>query len=127
MERPRVYFSDLRAGPRENLVSKLGRLLDGLDLRGSFRHAVSWRSSSISGKKGTPPSSGPLSSAPSSIVSSPWADSLSSPMQTPSTPAQSGQRLPSVTAIENGFAYAVVNAPLIIADGLAGRPSTRSR
>ena len=116
-----VFCTDLRAGPRENLHDKLERLLDvaGLPqiigrgdltavklhfgergghayIRPTFVRRVVDRVRALGGK----------------------------PFLTDSSTLYPGERKEAVSAltcaIENGFAYAVVNAPLLMCDGLRG-------
>jgi uncharacterized Fe-S center protein len=121
-----VFFTDLRAGPRENLHDKLERLLEtaglpeivgGGDLtavklhfgergghayiRPTFVRRVVDRVRALGGK----------------------------PFLTDSSTLYPGERKEAVSAltcaIENGFAYAVVNAPLLMCDGLRGHSARR--
>ncbi len=121
-----VHFADLRAGLRENLHDKLERLLEtaGLDevvatgdltaiklhfgergghayLRPTFVRRVVDRVRALGGK----------------------------PFLTDSSTLYPGERKEAVSAltcaIENGFAYAVVNAPLLMCDGLRGHSARR--
>jgi len=121
-----VYFADMRAGARENLHTKLERLLDscGLDrvvdrgkitaiklhfgergghayIRPTFVRRVVDRVKELGGK----------------------------PFLTDSNTLYPGERKEAVSAlscaIENGFAYAVVNAPLVMCDGLRGHSARR--
>jgi hypothetical protein len=121
-----VHFADLRAGLRENLHDKLERLLEtaGLDkvvatgdltaiklhfgergghayLRPTFVRRVVDRVRVLGGK----------------------------PFLTDSSTLYPGERKEAVSAltcaIENGFAYAVVNAPLLMCDGLRGHSARR--
>jgi len=121
-----VHFADLRAGLRENLHDKLERLLEtaGLDevvatgdltaiklhfgergghayLRPTFVRRVVDQVRALGGK----------------------------PFLTDSSTLYPGERKEAVSAltcaIENGFAYAVVNAPLLMCDGLRGHSARR--
>lgn len=121
-----VYYADMRAGTRENLHTKLERLLDccGLDcvvdhgtiaaiklhfgergghayIRPTFVRRVVDRVKALGGK----------------------------PFLTDSSTLYPGERKEAVSAltcaIENGFAYAVVNAPLVMCDGLRGHSARR--
>ncbi len=121
-----VHFADLRAGLKENLHDKLERLLEaaGIDevvtrgdltaiklhfgergghayLRPTFVRRVVDRVKVLGGK----------------------------PFLTDSSTLYPGERKEAVSAltcaIEHGFAYAVVNAPLVMCDGLRGHSSRR--
>ena len=121
-----VFCTDLRAGPRENLHDKLERLLDTAGLpqvvgrgdltavklhfgergghayiRPTFVRRVVDRVRALGGK----------------------------PFLTDSSTLYPGERKEAVAAltcaIENGFAYAVVNAPLLMCDGLRGHSARR--
>ena len=121
-----VFYTDLRAGLRENLHDKLERLLDAAGLpqvvgrgdltaiklhfgergghayiRPTFVRRVVDRVRALGGK----------------------------PFLTDSSTLYPGQRKEAVSAlscaIENGFAYAVVNAPLLMCDGLRGHSARR--
>lgn len=117
----KVYFSDLRASVKENLLSKLIRLMDsaGIEEIISPRNLVAIKLHF--GEKGNTAFIRPLFIR--QIVNR--IKSLKgTPFLTDSNTLYAGTRGNSVshlnTAIENGFAYSVVDAPLIIADGLRG-------
>lgn len=128
MGQARVYFADLRASARENLLAKIARLLDSIDL-----HSVVSPHSLVAiklhfGEKGNTAFIRP--NFIRAIVDRVKAEG-GNPFLTDANTLYVGSRADSVshlvTAVENGFAYAVVNAPLIIADGLRGgsfRPVT---
>jgi len=121
-----VFFADMRAGHRENLFTKLERLLDaaGIEaivakgdltaikihfgergghayIRPTFLRRVVDRAKTLGGR----------------------------PFLTDSSTLYPGERKNAVSAltcgIENGFAYAVVGAPLIMCDGLRGHSARR--
>jgi uncharacterized Fe-S center protein len=121
-----VYFGDMRAGHRENLFGKLERLLDeaGLDKiigRGDLT-AVKIHF----GEKGG-----------HAYVRPPFlrriVDRIKAlggrPFLTDSCTLYPGERKEAVSAltcgIENGFAYPVAGAPLIMCDGLRGHSARR--
>jgi len=116
-----VYFSDLRASPRENLLSKLVRLMDRVGIEGIVapRNLVAIKLHF--GEKGTTAFIRPLFIQ--TIVER-IKQLGASPFLTDTNTLYAGTRGNSVshmkTAIENGFAYCVVNAPIIIADGMRG-------
>lgn len=121
MATSKVYFSDLRSSMKRNLLTKLGELLDkaGLEDIISSRDLVALKLHF--GEKGNTAFIRP-------VFIRHIVDHLQSlgafPFLTDANTLYAGTRGNSVshlkTAIENGFAYSVVNAPVIIADGLRG-------
>jgi len=121
MEPSKVYFTDLRTSFKRNLLSKVTSLLENIDLKG----VISPRSLAAVklhfGEKGN------LAFIRPNFIRR-IVDDIKEcgayPFLTDTNTLYSGSRGNSVshlnTAIENGFAYAVVNAPIIIADGLMG-------
>jgi uncharacterized Fe-S center protein len=121
-----VYFTDLRAGHRENLYAQLLRLIDlaGIDriIAGGDLTAIKLHF----GEKG-----GHAYIRPTFVRR--IVDRVRSlggkPFLTDSCTLYPGERKEAVSAlncaIENGFAYAVVNAPLILCDGLRGHSAKR--
>ena len=121
MPASKVYFADLRASVKENLPSKILRLADmlGLDHIVPKRGLVAIKLHF--GEKGN-----------TAYVRPPFVRRIveqvkamgAYPFLTDSNTLYAGTRSDSVshlnTAIENGFAFSVVNAPIIIADGLRG-------
>ena len=120
-----VYFIDLRATAKENLVAKLARLLDtaGLSETISKRDLVAVKLHF--GEKGNTAFIRPVFIR--KIVES-IKDIGGVPFFTDANTLYAGTRSDSphhlLTAIQNGFAYAVVDAPIIIADGLRGKSET---
>ena len=121
MSASKVYFADLRASVKENLPTKIVRLADmlGLDQIVPKRGLVAVKLHF--GEKGNSAYVRPTFVR--RIVER--VKSLGAyPFLTDSNTLYSGTRSDSVshlnTAIENGFAYSVVGAPIIIADGLRG-------
>jgi uncharacterized protein len=121
MEPSKVYFTDLRASFKTNLLSKVTSLLDHIDLKGSLASRGLTAIKLHFGEKGN------LAFIRPNFIRR-IVDYVSecgaTPFLTDTNTLYSGARGNSIshlnTAIENGFAYAVVNAPLIIADGLRG-------
>lgn len=121
-----VYYADMRAGMRENLFTKLERLLEisGLQqiVAGGDLTAIKLHF----GEKG-----GHAYIRPTFIRR--IVDRVKAcggqPFLTDSSTLYPGERKEAVSAltcaIENGFAYAVVNAPLIMCDGLRGHSARR--
>ena len=120
----KVFFTNFRTSPKENLFSKLGHLMDQLDLPKIVapRNLVAIKLHF--GEKGN------LAYIRPNLIRQ-IVDRVKGlgglPFLTDANTLYAGTRSDSVshltTAIENGFAYAVVNAPLIIADGLRGGAS----
>ena len=121
MTASKVYFSDLRASHKKNLLSKLVEILD----RAGLEHVISPRDLVALklhfGEKGNTAFLHP-------VFVRQIVDRVKAlgghPFLTDANTLYAGTRSDSVshltTAVENGFAYAVVNAPVIIADGLRG-------
>lgn len=116
-----VYFSDLRASAKENLLSKLVRLMDSCGLEDIMPHRGLVAIKLHFGEKGNTAFIRPLFIRP--IVDR-VKELGASPFLTDTNTLYAGTRGNSVshlkTAIENGFAYSVVNAPVIIGDGMRG-------
>ncbi len=116
-----VFFSDLRASQKKNLLSKLLEIVDraGLERIITPRDLVALKLHF--GEKGNTAFIHPVFVR--QIVDRTKALG-GVPFLTDANTLYAGTRGNSVshlnTAIENGFAYAVVNAPVIIADGLRG-------
>jgi len=128
MAQSKVYFADLRASTKENLLEKVVRLTDNIDLKSIVPHRGLVAVKLHFGEKGNTAYIRP--NFIRQIV-----DHVKSfggfPFLTDSNTLYAGTRGDSVshitTAIENGFAYAVVNAPVIIADGVRGASSVPVR
>jgi uncharacterized Fe-S center protein len=113
---------------KENLLEKTGRLLDHLDLKGMISPRGLVAIKMHFGEQGNLAYIRP--NYIRRIVD--YIKSLDAfPFLTDANTLYAGTRGNSVshltTAIENGFAYAVVNAPLIIADGMRGASSAPVR
>jgi uncharacterized Fe-S center protein len=125
MANRKVYFMDLRATPRENLFGKLGRLLDAAGLSETFKARDLVAVKLHFGELGNAAFIRP-------IFLRKIVEKIKShggkPFLTDANTLYAGSRGDSpthlTTAIQNGFAYAVADAPLIIADGLRGRTET---
>lgn len=122
----KVYFSDLRSSARENLPSKLVRLINSGGIEDIIlpRNIVAIKLHF--GEKGNTAFIRPVLIRP--IVDR-VKELTASPFLTDTNTLYAGTRGDSIshlnTATENGFAYSVVNAPIIIADGIRGGSSTR--
>ena len=121
-----VFFADMRAGMKENLHRKLERLAT---MAGIENLAASGELVAIKmhfGEKG-----GHAYIRPTFVrrIVDQIKSSGGKPFLTDSSTLYPGERKESVSAltcaIENGFAYAVVNAPLIMSDGLRGHSARR--
>jgi uncharacterized Fe-S center protein len=121
-----VWLADLRVGPKENLLGKLERLARqagiGQVVHGNDLTAVKVHFGERGGHAFIRP-----------IFLRRIVEVLRSlgakPFLTDSSTLYPGQRKEAVSAlrcgIENGFAYAVVDAPLIMCDGLRGHSARR--
>jgi uncharacterized Fe-S center protein len=123
-----VYFCDLRTSAKENLPAKLKRLIETAGLKEivSTRNLVAIKIHF--GEKGNAAFIRPILIRP--IVDA-VKDLGAAPFVTDANTLYAGTRGNSIshliTAMENGFAYSVVNAPLIIADGLRGASFSKVR
>lgn len=121
-----VWFADLRSGNRENLFDKLERLLESAGLEQLISPGDLTAIKIHFGEKGGHAYIRPVFIR--KIVEQVKALG-GKPFLTDSNTLYPGQRKEAVSAltcgIENGFAYAVVGAPLIMADGLRGSTSRR--
>ncbi len=121
MSSSKVYFSDLKASAKDNLLSKLIRLINtaGIENIIAPRNLVAIKLHF--GEKGNTAFIRPVFIR--QIVER-VRDLGASPFLTDTNTLYAGTRGDSVshlnTAIQNGFAYSVVNAPIIIADGVRG-------
>ncbi|MGE4578461.1 MAG: DUF362 domain-containing protein [Desulfuromonadales bacterium] len=121
-----VYFADMRAGHRENLFNKLTRLLDVAGIERVVQRGDLTAVKIHFGEKG-----GHAYIRPTFLRR--VVDRVKAlggkPFLTDSCTLYPGERKEAVSAltcgIENGFAYAVVGAPLIMCDGLRGQSATR--
>ncbi|MFW5855156.1 MAG: DUF362 domain-containing protein, partial [Thermodesulfobacteriota bacterium] len=120
-----VYLMDLRSTPKENLFGKLERLLDAAGIASviSKRDLVAVKLHF--GEMGNTAYIRPVFLQ--KIVERIKAHA-GKPFLTDANTLYAGTRGDAVshltTAIRNGFAYSVVDAPLIIADGLRGKTET---
>lgn len=128
MSASRVFFADLRTSFKENLPEKVVRLADRLGLETILPKRGLVAVKLHFGEKGNTAYIRP--NFVRHIVDRVKALGAY-PFLTDSNTLYAGTRADSVshliTAIENGFAYAVVNAPIIIADGLRGAGTSSVR
>ena len=116
-----VYFADLRAKPGGNLVDKVTHLLNAVNLSERIKERALVAVKLHFGEMGNTAYVRPIFVR--KVVDS-IKEAGGSPFLTDANTLYVGTRSDSVshlrTAILNGFTYAVVDAPLIIADGLRG-------
>ncbi len=121
----KVYFIDLRATPKENLVGKVGRLIDTAGLSETVKKRDLVAVKLHFGELGNTAFIRPVFIR-KIIERIKSIDGI--PFLTDTNTLYSGSRSDAPkhlnTAIQNGFAHAVVDAPLIIADGLRGKNET---
>jgi len=120
-----VFFADMRASHKENLFDKISKLLTLCGLAQRVEEGDLTAVKIHFGEKGNSAFIRP-------IFVRRVVDELkklgAKPFLTDSSTLYPGERKEAVSAlscgIENGFAYAVVQAPLIISDGLRGVTET---
>ncbi|RKD29097.1 DUF362 domain-containing protein [Thermohalobacter berrensis] len=120
-----VFFINLRAtSKKDNIQNKLRRLYDKLEVKNILAQNDITAIKLHFGEKGTNAFIHPVFVR--QIVDK-TKESGAKPFLTDTNTLYTGSRSNSVdhiqTAIENGFAYAVVNAPIIIADGIYSKNS----
>lgn len=124
----KVFFADMRASHKENLFDKITKLLALCGLPKTVREGDLTAVKIHFGEKGNSAFIRP-------IFVRRVVDELKKlgarPFLTDSSTLYPGERKEAVSAlscaIENGFAYAVVQAPLVISDGLRGVTETTVR
>jgi len=129
-----VYFIDMRATYKDNFVSKLGKLLEAADLSRVVRKRDLTAVKLHFGELGNTAFIRPvylrkIVDCIKEAGAVPFlTDAGAVPFLTDANTLYVGTRSDSphhiATAIRNGFAYPVVDAPLIIADGLRGKSET---
>ena len=124
----KVYFADLRTSFKENLLEKFIRLTGMLDLKGVISPRSLVAIKLHFGERGNTAFIRPIFIR--KLVA--YIKELkASPFLTDTNTLYAGTRGEGVshfgTAVENGFAYSVVNAPIIIADGVRGATSVEVR
>ena len=121
----KVYFIDMRATMKENFIAKIGRLMDTAGVAGAINERDLTAVKLHFGEMGNAAFIRPVYLR--KVVQT-IKEAGGVPFLTDANTLYSGTRSDSphhlTTAIRNGFAYAVVEAPLIIADGLRGRNET---
>ncbi len=120
-----VYLMDLRSTPKENLFGKLERLLDAAGIESVISKRDLGGGKIHFGELGNTAYIRPVFLQ--KIVERIKAHA-GKPFLTDANTLYAGTRGDAVshltTAIRNGFAYSVVDAPLIIADGMRGKTET---
>jgi uncharacterized protein len=117
----KVFFADMRTGARENLFGKIGRLMKEAGLASCLSKGDLVAVKVHFGEKGNHTFIRPIFIR--RVVDEVKACGAM-PFLTDSSTLYPGERKEAVSAlacaIENGFAYSVVGAPLIMCDGLRG-------
>ncbi len=120
-----VYFMDLRASLKETNFQKFGKLLKALEVKSIVQRKKKRPLVAVKlhfGEKGNTSYIRP--NFVRLVVDELWGQGAN-PFLTDSNTLYLGTRTEAVshltTAIENGFAYAVTRAPVVIADGLTGK------
>jgi uncharacterized Fe-S center protein len=123
-----VFFSDLKVESGKTILDKLDILLDRADLKGKIREKDLVAIKLHFGEKGNTAYVRPIFLR---RVVDRVKQYKGKPFLTDTTTLYTGHRSEAVshlnTAVENGFTESVVNAPLLIADGLRGNSAMRVR
>ena len=121
MKKSPVYFADLRADTKRNLLDKIDALLISVGIKERFKKGNLVAVKMHFGEKGNTSYIQPVFVR---RVIERLKETGASPFLTDTNTLYVGTRGNAVdhlrTAVENGFAYSVVGAPVIIADGLRG-------
>lgn len=121
-----VYFTDMRTGHKENLFSKIAKLLHCCGLQQIVTAGDLTAVKLHFGEKGNHAFIRPVFIR--RIVEE-IKEAGGKPFLTDSSTLYPGERKEAVSAlqcaIENGFAFAVVNAPLIMCDGIKGQNAVK--
>lgn len=119
---PKVYYTDMRATQKFNLIDKLGKLFSEAGLNEIVAPKDLVAIKLHFGEKGN---TGYIRPQFIRKIVNEVKKSGGKPFLTDANTLYVGSRSNAVdhlqTAIENGFTYAVVDAPLVIADGLNGK------
>jgi len=117
----KVFYTDFRVTPKRNLFSKLDTLLERAGIKSKIKQNQLVAIKLHFGEKGNTSYIRPIFIR--KIVDK-VRESQGKPFLTDTNTLYTGSRGEAVshltTAIENGFAYSVAGAPLIIADGIRG-------
>lgn len=121
-----VYFLDLKASPKENRLARIGRLLDQVPFSKPLSKKNLVAVKIHFGEKGNTAYVKPIYVRPITDKIRAWGGK---PFLTDANTLYVGTRSDSVshlqTALENGFSFTTVGAPLVIADGLKGKSTIR--
>ncbi|MEW6184496.1 MAG: DUF362 domain-containing protein [Thermodesulfobacteriota bacterium] len=121
-----VYFLDLKTSFRENRLQGIGRLLDQVPFPKSLKKNNLVAVKIHFGEKGNTAYIKPIYVRPIVEKVCEWGGK---PFLTDANTLYVGTRSDSVahliTALENGFSFPTVGAPLIIADGIKGKSAVR--
>lgn len=119
-----VYFADMRASQKENMFARIGKLLRCCSIDERIRRDDLVAVKVHFGEKGNHSFIRPIFVR---RVIEEIRECGGRPFLTDSSTLYPGERKEAISAlccaIENGFAYAVVGAPLIMGDGLRGHTS----
>ena len=122
-----VFFADLKAGGK-TLLDKLDTLLDRVDLKGKIKERDLVAIKLHFGEKGNTAFVRPIFLR---RVVAGVKQQKGKPFLTDTNTLYRGMRQEAIShmtlAFENGFAYSVVDAPVIIADGLRGNSAVKVR
>ena len=121
----KVYFIDLRATMKENFIAKIGRLMDAAGIAATVGERDLTAVKIHFGERGNaafirPVYVGKVVETIKQVGGIPFLTDANTLYA--GTRGNAASHL--TTAIRNGFAYAVVEAPLVIADGLRGKNET---
>jgi uncharacterized protein len=121
-----VYFLDLKTSPKENRLARISRLMDQLPFAKPLTAKSLVALKIHFGEKGNTAFVKPIYVRPITDKIRAWGGK---PFLTDANTLYVGTRSDSVshlqTALENGFSFTTVGAPLIIADGLRGKSTVR--
>ena len=122
-----VYFADLKAGGK-TILDKLDLLLDRLDLKGKIREKDLVAIKLHFGEKGNTAFVRPIFLR---RVVARVKEYKGKPFLTDTNTLYRGMRQEAIshvtTAYQHGFAYSVIDAPILIADGLRGNSAVKVR
>ena len=121
-----VFFLDLKATFKENRLQRIGRLLDQVPFTRPLKKKNLVAVKIHFGEKGNTAYVKPVYVRPITDKIRAWGGK---PFLTDANTLYVGTRSDSVshlqTALENGFSFTTVGAPLVIADGIKGKSAIR--
>jgi uncharacterized Fe-S center protein len=128
MKKSPVFFSDLRSDTKRTVLDKVGELLERVEIRNKIKANDLVAIKLHFGERGNTASVRPIFIR--RIVNT-VKTMGGKPFLTDTNTLYPGTRAESIshitTAIENGYDYSTVNAPVIIADGIRGSASVKVR